>query len=75
MTNQDLLNQLRAALTGDASYEQVTEITEHLLSEGADVLTAIDTASGAMDEIGEKFEAFEIFLPDLMIAGGKVDGP
>jgi methylmalonyl-CoA mutase cobalamin-binding domain/chain len=35
-------------------------------------LQAISAASDAMREIGDQFAAFEIFLPDLMIAGEKM---
>jgi len=72
MSNKDLLNELREALVGDASYEEVVEITERIVAQDADVLAAIDVASDAMKEIGDKFAAFEIFLPDLMIAGEKM---
>ena len=72
MSKQGLLDQLHGALTGDASYDDVAEITESLLDADVDAMDAIDTASDAMQEIGEKFAAFEIFLPDLMIAGEKM---
>ena len=72
MSNQDLLNELREALVGDASYEEVEEITERIIDQDVDVLAAIDVASDAMKEIGDQFAAFEIFLPDLMIAGAKM---
>ena len=72
MSKQDLLDQLHEALTGDASYDDVVEITESLLDADVDATDAIDSASDAMHEIGEKFAAFEIFLPDLMIAGEKM---
>jgi methylmalonyl-CoA mutase cobalamin-binding domain/chain len=72
MSNQDLLNELREALVGEASYEEVVEITERIINQGVDALAAIDVASDAMKEIGDQFAAFEIFLPDLMIAGEKM---
>ena len=72
MSKQELLDQLHEALTGDASYDEVAEITESLLGADVDVMDAIDTASDAMHEIGDRFAAFEIFLPDLMIAGEKM---
>jgi methylmalonyl-CoA mutase cobalamin-binding domain/chain len=55
MSNQETLQELREALVGDASYEEVTDLTKRLMA-----------------EVGERFEAFEIFLPDLMIAGEKM---
>lgn len=72
MSKQEDLKSLHEALVGDASYEEVVEITERLVSEGADVLAAIDVATRAMQEIGERFATFDIFLPDLMIAGEKM---
>ncbi|MFC2030268.1 B12-binding domain-containing protein [Chloroflexota bacterium] len=72
MSKQDLLSELHEALTGDASYDEVVEITENLVAADVDAMEAIDTASEAMHEIGAKFAAFEIFLPDLMIAGEKM---
>jgi methylmalonyl-CoA mutase cobalamin-binding domain/chain len=72
MSNQDLLDELREALLGEASYEEVEEITKRVIAEGVDPLAAIDVASGAMKEVGDQFAAFEIFLPDLMIAGEKM---
>jgi methylmalonyl-CoA mutase cobalamin-binding domain/chain len=72
MSKQDLLNQLREALAGEASYDEVVGLTQRVVAEGVDPMEAIDMASAAMHEIGEKFSAFEIFLPDLMIAGEKM---
>ncbi len=72
MSKQEDLVALRKALAGDASYKEVEEITERLTAGDANVLAAIDVATEAMEEIGDKFAAFEIFLPDLMIAGEKM---
>jgi 5-methyltetrahydrofolate--homocysteine methyltransferase len=72
MSNEELLNRLREALAGEASYEEVEEITHQLVASGADPLAAIDVATGALHVIGEQFAAFEVFLPDLMIAGEKM---
>jgi methylmalonyl-CoA mutase cobalamin-binding domain/chain len=72
MSKQDVLAKLHEALIGVAGYDEVEEIARGLVAEGTDVLAAIDVATAAMDEIGEKFAAFEVFLPDLMIAGEKM---
>ena len=69
---EDVLVLREALLSDDSSYEDVEEITERLVAEGADLMAAIDVASEAMDKIGAQFAAFEIFLPDLMIAGEKM---
>jgi methylmalonyl-CoA mutase cobalamin-binding domain/chain len=72
MSTQLLLEELHVALVGDADYDQVSHLTEQLIAQGADPLQAIEVASDAMREIGDRFAAFEIFLPDLMIAGEKM---
>jgi methylmalonyl-CoA mutase cobalamin-binding domain/chain len=72
MSTERLLEELRAALVGDASYDEVTSLTEQFLAQDGDPLLAIEAASDAMREIGDRFAAFEIFLPDLMIAGEKM---
>jgi methylmalonyl-CoA mutase cobalamin-binding domain/chain len=72
MSKEALLNQLYEALIGESSYDEIVEITERLVAEGGDVMEAVDTATRAMHEIGDRFAAFEIFLPDLMIAGEKM---
>jgi methylmalonyl-CoA mutase cobalamin-binding domain/chain len=72
MSTQHLLEELRAALVGEAGYDEVTALTERLIAGGVDPLQAIGVASDAMREIGDQFAAFEIFLPDLMIAGEKM---
>jgi methylmalonyl-CoA mutase cobalamin-binding domain/chain len=72
MSKQEGVLALREALVSDASYEEVEEIAKRLVAEGADLMAAIDAASEAMDEIGAQFAAFEVFLPDLMIAGEKM---
>jgi len=73
MSNQELLNQLQASLVGDASQDEVTEIAEQIVASDGDIQQAIDTASAAIREIGRKFETGEVFLPDLMIAGKKME--
>ena len=72
MKNEELLNRFRETLAGESSYEEVEELTAQLIAEGVDPVRAIDTAAEAMHVIGEQFAAFEIFLPDLMIAGEKM---
>jgi methylmalonyl-CoA mutase cobalamin-binding domain/chain len=72
MSTEELLEQLRAALVGDAEYDEVTGLTEQYIAAGGDAMQAIDVATEAMDEIGDLFSRFEIFLPELMIAGEKM---
>lgn len=73
MSTQELLSQLREALAGDAGQEEVTEIAEQIVASDIDIHAAIDTASAAIRKIGEAFEAGEVFLPSLMIAGKKME--
>jgi methylmalonyl-CoA mutase cobalamin-binding domain/chain len=72
MSTEELLHQLQEALATDASYEEVDDLTERLMAAGADPTAVIEAAAGAMHDVGEQFAAFEIFLPDLMIAGEKM---
>jgi len=72
MSKQDLLEQLKAILSGEAGEEDVVEIAERIVAEGVDIQKAVDTASEAMHVVGGKFATFEIYLPDLMIAGEKM---
>ncbi len=73
MGEQRYLSELRAALAGDASPDAVAEIAAQILTAGVDVQAAIDTASATIREIGEQFERGDVYLPDLMIAGRKME--
>jgi methylmalonyl-CoA mutase cobalamin-binding domain/chain len=73
MSKRELLNQLREALVGDANQDEVAEIAEEIAASDVNIQDAIDTASAAIREIGQKFETGEVFLPDLMIAGKKME--
>lgn len=68
-----LLQKLRAALVGEASEEEVVEIAEQLVNAGVDALRAVEVASAAIREIGDAFECGDLYLPDLMIAGRKME--
>ena len=72
MSTHELLEKFRAALVGDSEYDEVTGLTEQYIAEGGDAMKAIEVASEAMGEIGDLFSRFEIYLPDLMIAGEKM---
>ncbi len=72
MSNEELLQRLGEALAGEASYDEVEEIAHQFVAGGGDALQAIDVATETLHTIGEQFAAFEIFLPDLMIAGEKM---
>jgi methylmalonyl-CoA mutase cobalamin-binding domain/chain len=73
MSKQELLNELRDALAGDASSEEVSDIADRIVAQHVEIQKAIKTASQAIREVGQKFETGEAFLPDLMIAGKKME--
>jgi trimethylamine corrinoid protein len=73
MSKQELLNELRDALAGDASSEEVSDIADRIVAQHVEIQKAIKTASQAIREVGQKFETGEVFLPDLMIAGKKME--
>jgi trimethylamine corrinoid protein len=73
MSKQELLNELRDALAGDASSEEVSDIADRIVAQDVEIQKAIKTASQAIREVGQKFETGEVFLPDLMIAGKKME--
>ena len=66
---QDLKEKLSQALsTGDA--ESSVEFTEQAVAQGADPLQIIqEVVVPTLTEVGNKFQAFEIFLPELMSSG------
>ena len=69
MTSQDLLAQLRAAIAEGAGEKAVVDIAEQIVAAGIDAKAAIDVAAEAIRTVGDRFEAGDIFLPELMIAG------
>jgi dimethylamine corrinoid protein len=73
MSEQLLLDQLRDALAADADQETVADIAVQVVGAGIDIQVAIDTASATIREIGERFETGDVYLPDLMIAGRKME--
>jgi methylmalonyl-CoA mutase cobalamin-binding domain/chain len=73
MTEELLLKRLRVALVGDATEDEVVEAAEAVVAGGIEALPAIEVASEAIREIGDAFEAGDLYLPDLMIAGRKME--
>jgi len=49
--------------------EDALKITNELLDDGTAPLAILDACRGAMDLIGQRFEAGEAFIPELMLAG------
>jgi methanogenic corrinoid protein MtbC1 len=64
MAAQD--NLINAVKTGDI--DSSVEITKKLLSEGVSADEILNTVTGAMREVGDAFDKFEIFLPEMMLA-------
>ncbi|MGQ9666262.1 MAG: cobalamin-dependent protein, partial [Anaerolineae bacterium] len=50
----------------------IVPVAQQIVAEGIDVLEAIQAASEAIRQVGDAYEAGELFLPDLMIAGEKM---
>jgi corrinoid protein of di/trimethylamine methyltransferase len=62
-------DELAAAIT-DGESEQAAELTRAALAAGADPLAIIQQIMvPTLTAVGERFQAFEIFLPELMMAG------
>lgn len=62
--SQDLIN----AIT-EMREEDAIKITNELLDAGTAPLAILDACRDAMDVIGQRFEAGEAFIPELMLAG------
>ncbi len=71
--SEELLRKFRAALTSDAPEEEAVAAAEQIVAANIDALSAIHVASEAIREIGDAFEAGDLYLPDLMIAGRKME--
>jgi methanogenic corrinoid protein MtbC1 len=61
--NDKLIN---AVKTGDI--DGAVEITKKILTEGVSASKILDEVTGAMREVGDAFEKFEIFLPEMMLS-------
>lgn len=66
--NSELLTQLQQDLLRyDASAAAKT--AEAIVESGGDLMQAIDTASAAIHQVGDRFQCGDIYLPELMLAG------
>jgi len=70
MTEQDkIITDLSSALKNGQT-DEAKEMAQKALEQGMDPLAIIEEILvPALTEIGEKFQKFEIFLPELMMAG------
>jgi trimethylamine corrinoid protein len=53
--------------------EKPPELTRKALADGVDVLKIIDALTAGINKVGDKFEAMECFLPELIMAAGIMD--
>lgn len=63
-----VLNQISEAFE-DYDSEALLEILKTALDEGSDPIDLVRCLSEQMEEIGRKFSAQELFLPDMVMAG------
>lgn len=73
MVQGDVLERLREAIVGDSSLEDVEEAARAVVESGIDINDAIHAATEAIRSVGDCFEAGDIYLPELMIAGRKME--
>ena len=53
--------------------EKPPELTKKALSEGVDILKIIDALTAGINKVGDKFEAMDCFLPELIMAADIMD--
>lgn len=64
----ELLTQLQQDLLRyDAA--AATKTAEAIVASGGDLMQAIDAASAAIHQVGDRFQCGDIYLPELMLAG------
>jgi 5-methyltetrahydrofolate--homocysteine methyltransferase len=64
MSDLNLLSE--AIIKGDRNRGNV--LTQKLIDAGQEPQTILDALTGAMDEIGRRFQANEVFVPEMLIA-------
>jgi methanogenic corrinoid protein MtbC1 len=60
-------------LLADMEEDQALELAREMLEGDADPLRVLDICRQAMDEVGQRFESGEYFLPELILAGEMLD--
>ena len=53
----------------DMREDDALKLAQEMLAGGADPLAILDSARGAMDIVGQRFERGEYYLPELVMAG------
>lgn len=69
---EELLFALQRKFFDDSYEDEIIPVAEQVIAEDIDVLEAIQAASEAIRKVGDAYEAGDLFLPDLMIAGEKM---
>jgi 5-methyltetrahydrofolate--homocysteine methyltransferase len=54
--------------------DEIPGIVEAMLADGADPASIVDTCREAMNTVGQRFEAGEAFIPELIMAGEMMRG-
>lgn len=63
----DILEKLAQAVQ-EGEEDQARSLAEQAIAQTVDPLEAVDALTGAIREVGERFERMEIFLPEMMLA-------
>ena len=54
----------------DIDAEKTPQLAEKAFTDGVDILKIVDALTKGINTVGDKFEAMECFLPELIIAAG-----
>ena len=73
MPEKDLLTQIEEIFSEDYEEEDAEALAKKIVEAGIDLKSAIDRAAAAIRQVGDAFETGDLFLPDLMIAGKKME--
>ena len=71
-TSNEYGNLRRAILEGDQ--DQAAAIGEDMAAHADNILEAVEVASGVIREVGDKFGAGELFLPEMVLAAEAMQG-
>lgn len=63
----DILDKLAQAVQ-EGEEDEARSLAEQAIAENVDPMKAVDALTGAIREVGDRFERMEIFLPEMMLA-------
>lgn len=72
MDKEELLARLKQKFFDESYEDEIVPVAQQIVEAGIDVLEAIHAASEAIRQVGDAYEAGDLYLPDLMIAGEKM---